>query len=444
MGLSKDEKQDEFINLWGKNGGRGSLVAATGFGKTVVAVKIVKKMLVHHPNRRFLVVVPKIELKKQWEDAFNGIAKVDVRVINGLVEENKSLQFDLLILDEYHNYASPKFRNVFKIIKYKFLLGLTATIERLDGEHTLLETYAPVLMRIPRKEAMENKWISGFEEYNYGHTMTEDEMKRYTEIQIDYNKYFKMFKFNYDQAKRCLSKDWSEEYAFRQGWNRTLPDDHQWSPKRIQYYAMRFNKAVSERKHFLYNLPSKISLIKQIYEKYPVKTIHFCESTSFADKVASVIPQSTVYHTNIKGEKVEGSRRKGKKTKMDEAIEDIKSGKANFMSSSKALDEGLDVPDLYQAIISSYTSNPKQYQQRGGRATRLLKSDPNKVARIITIYTIGTQEEKWVKAAQQGAFVETIYSLDQLDDSHGVSFAITGRESESDDSSEQTTTIITG
>ncbi len=51
---------------------------------------------------------------------------------------------------------SDTFQHVFTQVEYKFILGLTGTMERLDMRHLLLEKYAPVCDRITIEEAEEN------------------------------------------------------------------------------------------------------------------------------------------------------------------------------------------------------------------------------------------------------------------------------------------------
>ena len=60
-----------------------------------------------------------------------GVAQV--YVINTAVK--LEMTTDFLILDEIHRYAADTFRLVFEQIKYKHIMGLTATLEREDGLH---------------------------------------------------------------------------------------------------------------------------------------------------------------------------------------------------------------------------------------------------------------------------------------------------------------------
>ena len=54
---------------------------------------------------------------------------------------------------------------IFERVSYKFILGLTGTMERLDMRHLLLEKYAPICDRITIEEAENNGWVAPHREY---------------------------------------------------------------------------------------------------------------------------------------------------------------------------------------------------------------------------------------------------------------------------------------
>ena len=57
------------------------------------------------------------------------------------------------------------FKQVFSKVKYKWILGLTATLERLDGKHIICEQYCPVVDTVTIEVAKANGWVSDFTEY---------------------------------------------------------------------------------------------------------------------------------------------------------------------------------------------------------------------------------------------------------------------------------------
>ena len=63
---SRDIRQEECVEKWVKAKCRGTLIAATGFGKTRVALMCIKKFLSKNPQSSIMVVVPTQTLKDQW------------------------------------------------------------------------------------------------------------------------------------------------------------------------------------------------------------------------------------------------------------------------------------------------------------------------------------------------------------------------------------------
>ena len=88
---------------------------------------------------------------------------IEVQVINTVIKHEWSC--DMLIIDEIHVSGADQMSQVFDKVKYKLILGLTATFERLDGKHYLIEKYCPVVDAVSTIEAIANGWVSEFKEY---------------------------------------------------------------------------------------------------------------------------------------------------------------------------------------------------------------------------------------------------------------------------------------
>ena len=63
---NRTERQLEIVQKFADNKGRGTLLAATGFGKTFTAIMVILRMLKSRPKCKIIVVVPTINLKNQW------------------------------------------------------------------------------------------------------------------------------------------------------------------------------------------------------------------------------------------------------------------------------------------------------------------------------------------------------------------------------------------
>ena len=134
----------------------GVLCAPTAFGKTVTAAAIIARRGVST-----LVLVHRTELLKQWQErlqVFLGVGKglvgtigggkakptgkIDIAVmqslsrqgeVNALVEN-----YGQVIVDECHHVGAASFDAILKRTKAKFVLGLTATPIRRDGQQPII------------------------------------------------------------------------------------------------------------------------------------------------------------------------------------------------------------------------------------------------------------------------------------------------------------------
>jgi superfamily II DNA or RNA helicase len=70
--------------------------------------------------------------------------------------------FDLIIVDEFHHAAAKSYRAVIDYFKPKFLLGLTATPDRMDGKDVYALCDGNVAYRIHFIEAISKGWLSPF------------------------------------------------------------------------------------------------------------------------------------------------------------------------------------------------------------------------------------------------------------------------------------------
>ncbi|HIE51044.1 MAG TPA: DEAD/DEAH box helicase, partial [Armatimonadetes bacterium] len=152
--------QEEALQAWIEAGCRGSVVLPTGAGKTLLALKAIE-----HVARSTLVVVPTIDLMNQWYEALTSAFEVPIGLLGGGYHEVTDLTiatydsaylycgeygncFGLLIFDEVHHLPAPTYSHIPQMSIATRRLGLTATYERLDGLHEVLEVLVgPVVYR---------------------------------------------------------------------------------------------------------------------------------------------------------------------------------------------------------------------------------------------------------------------------------------------------------
>ncbi|MGN0833960.1 MAG: TOTE conflict system archaeo-eukaryotic primase domain-containing protein [Kiritimatiellia bacterium] len=153
-----------------KKSDAGILAAGTAFGKTVVAVYMIAERKVNTlvlVNRRQLQLqwiarlaeflgIPEKEIGRVGCGAKRWTGKVDVAVIQSLsrkgVVDPRVKEYGQIIVDECHAVASETFEAAVDTAPAKYVLGLSATVERQDGQHPLIMMQCgPVRHRVDPK-----------------------------------------------------------------------------------------------------------------------------------------------------------------------------------------------------------------------------------------------------------------------------------------------------
>ena len=134
----------------------GVLCAPTAFGKTVTAAAMIARRGVNT-----LVLVHRTELLKQWQErlqSFLGVGKgvlgtigggkakptgkIDIAVMQSLSRQGEINplveNYGHVIVDECHHIGAASFDAILKRVKAKYVLGLTATPIRRDGQQPII------------------------------------------------------------------------------------------------------------------------------------------------------------------------------------------------------------------------------------------------------------------------------------------------------------------
>ena len=389
------KRQKEVVDKWTEAGRRGTLEAVTGFGKTFVALLILQEMNDKLPTGKALVVVPTQNLKQQWENSLAEmhITGATVMVINTAVKMEHDV--DLLILDEIHNYMSEVFRGIFACTDYRYILGLTATLDTEDPRFHVISQAAPVFETITLREAVRNEYVSQFQVFNLGLRMSENEEKNYKVVTDAYFEAFAIFNNRFHVAQRCL-----RDRNYLSVFTRTLSG---WSEEQVLGKARAFNTAMNKRKQLIYKSAAKREAAKRLIEIFDVHTITFSESVEFAQQMyKETQPWGAAYHSKMS--------KYARQNVLDSFADDRTD--VRVIHTARALDEGFDVKGIELAIVCSGTSKPRQDLQRTGRAIRFKEG---KTGVIINLYLKDTQDEKWLKSRQsKSANVQWVHSVEEL------------------------------
>lgn len=441
-------RQLRIVVKWWQNRGVGTAECATGFGKSAIGLlqiyRLRRKLAKQGKVPTVLIVVPTKELKVQWEAHIKAQEwdYIDVMVINTAIAENRT--YNLVILDEIHKYASEQFINVFTHVKRNWVSGLTATLHRLDDKHKLLEKLCPVIATVTEEECVRKAWISDLIAINLAVDISGAERAQLETLDKAIRSGLSQFG-DYKVMQTCKKISNAVAYATLH-YPSQDPND---KGKALMISAINTDKMIRRRTEFLYKTSHKIEVAIELAKRIKLKTIMFGESTSFADEVAKALGRRCrVYHSNLPSQQrvvsvekhyktlsaaekfaksvngtLEGLTVKYNKTMImsgdklkKEAITLYKSNVIDTILTAKALDAGFDVTDVELGIEGSRTRAKTQHSQRKGRVSRSYVYQDGTVKRgaYISLFIPDTQDEKWLKEAQDGKKVLTMYSVDEV------------------------------
>ena len=364
--ITRDERQKMCLKNWLKANGKATIVACTGFGKTRVALNLITAFAKRNEDASALIVVPTDVLKEQW---LNNLEEWDllnnarVEIVNTVIK--KQWTCDLLIMDEIHLFAADTFSKTFECVSYNNILGLTATFERLDGKEAILNKYAPVCDTITIKEAESSKWVAPHKEYC---VLLDVDLTEYLEWSKIFNQCFAYFGFIFKDAMNCAT-----DIKFCRTYAKKLGLDY----NQVMGIAQKWNRAMRERKKFIYNHPKKMEIAKKIIDARPdAKGITFSATIAQAEE--------------FDGGLIMHSKKKKKENKL--IIDQFNQQDKGFLHTSKAADQGLDCQGINLEIILHTDSSKTRKIQRLGRAIRF---EEGKTSEIFTLILKGTQEQNW-------------------------------------------------
>lgn len=380
--VSRDSRQNEAVNKWLKAKGRATIVGCTGFGKTFVAIKAIKLLRTKYPDLSVLILVPTTALKQQWIDTLTEhdlIFNIDVQVMMGASQREASC--DLLILDEVHRCASTKLLNVFQVVKYKLILGLTATFERLDGRDALLAKYAPVVDTITLQEAALNGWIAKYTDYVV--IVEPDDINIYQDYNREFTQHFEYFGFDFPLAMSLTGpKGFENRKAYT---NQICKNPDEWKNvfRDVTYHSVGLSRTLAKRKAYIANHPAKLRVAQAIIAARPnSKIITFSSNVKTAE--------------SFKNGHVFTGKQSKQKNRM--TLEEFAAESTGILHSVQLLNEGISIPSVDVGIMLGVNSSKTKAVQTLGRCLRL--NGENKHAEFFTIILAGTVECEWLKKSR--------------------------------------------
>ena len=305
---------------------KGLVVAATGIGKTYLAAFDSREY------QRILFVAHREEILKQAEKSFKNVRPMSERgffignqkdttkdIIFASVQslgKNDSLKlfqpdyFDYIIVDEFHHAVAQNYQNLINYFQPRFLLGLTATPERLDCKDVLAICDYNLVYEAPLKKAINQGWLVPF-------------------------RYYAIF----DETVNYETID------YRNG----------------KYQTTQLEEALSIHK--------RADLIFSHYKKYrSTRAMGFCMSKHHAEFMADYFVKHGVSACAVySGD--EGVHN----TAREKALSKLVKGEINVIFSVDMFNEGLDIASLDMVMMLRPTESPTIFLQQLGRGLRLYK-----------------------------------------------------------------------
>lgn len=316
------------IKAYEQGGKRAFYVVATGLGKTVIAATIARNLW-DKGCRKILVLCHATDLALQLEQGFWPQITKDVPTsvfFDGLPPRNtegisfglyQSLygylpgidpeQFDVVIVDEAHHALAHGFRTCLEHLKPKFLIGMTATPWRGDGQ-SLTSVFGEALEKVSLVDGMAMGYLA----------------------RVDYR-------------ILCDNVDWDNMETLSQQ-NLSIRDLN----KRL-FLPQRDEAVISELQHVIKNMPNpRIAIFSPSIE----------HSNRFADMLsASGIPCAALSRVD----KAERRRR----------LLAFAAGTYQAICAVDVMNEGIDIPDVNILVFLRATHSRRIFVQQLGRGLRL-------------------------------------------------------------------------
>jgi superfamily II DNA or RNA helicase len=345
--------QHEAFTRWLAEGSAGVVVLPTGAGKTLVAA-----MALHETRLWTLVIVPTLDLLKQWRDALASSLTLNADVIGIFGGGGKELKpitiitydsavlyprllrhFGLLIFDECHHLPAPTYRFIAQSAFTPLRLGLSATPERSDMAHGDLENLiGPEVYRRLPAELTKGRYLAHYHQVCLTIALSSEDQARYNEQRRVYHSFLQ---------RRHIVIHSPEEFQQKLIFLSARDPE-----------ARRAMSAWRQARTLAMNAPAKYAEIERLLHLHAHdQVLLFSEFNPVVDEISHrfCLPSIT-YKTPTEERRT--------------ILERFRSGQYSKLVTGRVLNEGVDVPDCRVAIIVSGNSTRREYIQRLGRILR--------------------------------------------------------------------------
>ena len=405
--------QREALDAWTANNSRGIIDAVTGAGKTRVGLAAMQDHL--NEGGKTLILVPTVVLLYQWRDAVlhhSPEARVGLvgdghqanfnsnDVIVAILASAKNKKFvlgtkeGLLIADECHRAAAKKYRLALGQ-NFTKRLGLSATHERFDDEHTtvLLPYFNGVVFQLDYRRAIDDGVVAGVDVTFLGVKFSDEEQEKYITIQ---------------RSLSSLRRKLINEFGCRpQPFSAFLEDVIRLTQSGSRAEGITANAWITkwhEKKALLAQSSAKTdalsSLSAQIQESGTA--LVFTQTIESANEIESILDSCDVrvalHHSGISADERQAN------------LQGFADGSVSCLVTVQTLEEGVDVPDADLGIIVSSTKQRRQMVQRMGRIMR--RKPDGRDAKFIVLFVELTDEDPRLGAHE--SFVDELVDVARI------------------------------
>jgi superfamily II DNA or RNA helicase len=340
-------EQQAAVEAWMKTQA-GVVVMPTGTGKTEVALRIMRET-----GGSTLIVSPVRDLMYQWhrrilrglgyDAGIIGDSTFNVRPVSVTTYDSACIhmptlgdRFELIIFDECHHLPGRIRADSARMSMATKRLGLTATLERSDGNHRSLESLiGPVVYDLSISE-VRGKSLAEYDIVRIPVHLNDEEQANYDRLSWDVRQYV------YERRR--------DDPGF--GWQDLCADSAKDSASRKILEAYRAKQSIENR------AVEKLRVLEDLFRLHQgTPMIVFVGSNAMARDVSLrfLIP-CLLSHC-------------GKKERL-EYLEGLANQTYPAIVANQVLDEGVDLPVVKVAVVIGGMASKKQAKQRLGRILR--------------------------------------------------------------------------
>lgn len=398
---------------------RGILKFATGSGKTKTAILFMQMMKNKNFKNFFLIVVPDKTLMEQWEnelsqynsnilkcysenpmwmsglreriDIYNlpkSSNQVIITTIQTLFRGGSSSRFlkqlnllkndFVMIVDECHRFTTTNVLN--NLPEPKSRIGLSATPETDNKEelsNQMIRYFGGIVAEYSLKNAIEDGKLVTYNYHPIVVSLTETEMVHYKELTLAITRLRSMYDKDKDiSVKQSLDLKTFERARIVYGAENKIKD----------LKESLIGKKIEEDNLLIYCGATSYDL-DPIENEDDTSTLLLNRENDAVSLSQLDVVNTLLFNLNIKNVKY---TQKENTAERKNAIDLFRQGTMSTLVAIKCLDEGVDIPEIRNAVILSSSGNIREFIQRRGR---ILRRSPGKEVANIYDYVVRVEEE---------------------------------------------------